>query len=78
MHGGAGGREPRWGEEPTGVGAGPPRGGTAPPRADLTARPQAQREAQRRLELEQSRERRLRALLQEGMACGPARPLGAA
>uniref|UniRef100_A0A8D1FPX4 Cilia and flagella associated protein 99 n=2 Tax=Sus scrofa TaxID=9823 RepID=A0A8D1FPX4_PIG len=44
----------------------------------LRPKPRAQREAQRRLELEQSRERRLRALLQEGMACGPARPLGAA
>uniref|UniRef100_A0A4X1SYR8 Cilia and flagella associated protein 99 n=1 Tax=Sus scrofa TaxID=9823 RepID=A0A4X1SYR8_PIG len=44
----------------------------------LRPKPRAQREAQRRLELEQSRERRLRALVQEGMACGPARPLGAA
>ncbi|XP_047655100.1 cilia- and flagella-associated protein 99 [Phacochoerus africanus] len=44
----------------------------------LRPKPRAQREAQRRLELEQSRERRLRALLQEGVACGPARRLGAA
>ena len=40
-----------------------------------TARPQAQLEAQRRLELERSRERWLRA---QQPGCGPARRLGAA
>ncbi|XP_057560644.1 cilia- and flagella-associated protein 99 [Hippopotamus amphibius kiboko] len=41
-------------------------------------KPRAQLEAQRRLELERSRERRLRALPRGGSACGPARRLGAA
>ncbi|XP_061047038.1 cilia- and flagella-associated protein 99 [Eubalaena glacialis] len=47
--------------------------------APRAARPkqQAQLEAQRRLELEQSRERRLRALQRGGSARGPARCLGA-
>ncbi|XP_023494270.2 cilia- and flagella-associated protein 99 isoform X2 [Equus caballus] len=41
-------------------------------------KPRAQLEAQHWLELERSRERRLRALQQEGSACGPARRLEAA
>ncbi|KAB1282758.1 Cilia- and flagella-associated protein 99 [Camelus dromedarius] len=48
----------------------------SPPRA-ARPKPRAQLEAQRRLELEQSRERRLRALQRGGSACGPARRLGA-
>uniref|UniRef100_A0A8C3YP29 Cilia and flagella associated protein 99 n=1 Tax=Catagonus wagneri TaxID=51154 RepID=A0A8C3YP29_9CETA len=44
----------------------------------MRPKPLAQLEARRGLELEQSRERRLRALLQGGTASGPARRLGAA
>lgn len=57
--------------------AGEPRRlpGSAARRPPPPARPQAQLEAQRRLELERSRERWLRA---QQPGCGPARRLGAA